>query len=193
MNKRILIIASVCLSGWANATLVLDISNMVTNGTAQITGSGLVDGTTGFSVDVTMDGQGNNEIIGYPGGFGFGIDGGNTDALDSNEILSFTFSKDVQLDMAKTSGFSAGEAFAWWIDSGAKTIVATGERKTFFTDLTLDAGQVFHFQAYEDGVTYTDSRMYLTSLDVTVIPEPATLGMVAGSGLMLLLLRRLKI
>lgn len=193
MNKWHIITVSVCLSGWAQASLTLDLTNMETNGTAQITQSGLLDSSTGNSVDVTMNGQGpDTDKIVYTAGQGYGVHGGTpwTAALNSNETLSFTFSEKVELSKLSMTGISASEAVAWWIDSGTKTIIA-GSKNNSLGSIELDAGQVFNVQAYVDGITYNDTKIYLESLEVNVIPEPATLGLIGMSGAMILFARRL--
>lgn len=185
------------LSGSARANLILDVNNMPVNGTSQIVGSNLTDISTGQSTTVTMNGQGiQSDEIQYSGTYGYGVNGGNpwTAALNDNEVLTFSFTKNVTLHTLNMHAFTASEAFAWWIGAGSTNVVqgsSAGSAAYSLGDVNLLAGQSFHVQAYADGSTYPDTRGYFKSLDVSVIPEPATLGLVGALGVGMFLIRRL--
>lgn len=195
--KVAIVVFVVGLACLASANLILDVNNMPVNGTAQIVGTNLTDGITGNSVTVTMSGVGDqSDEIRYVSSYGYGVDGGDpwTAALNSNEILTYEFSENVTLHSLNMFGFGTSEAIAWWIDSGSPAVVqgtSGGLAAYSLGDVTLSAGQVLSVQAFADGSTYPDTRGYLDSLDVSVIPEPATLGLVGAAGVGVLLIRRL--
>jgi hypothetical protein len=139
--------------------------------TAWSGGSDQVVNTTGTSLGINMDAVSDD-----------------TDAFEVGETLLFSFSQPIRINQIDFNGFEAGELFSVTVDGGSAldiTYDALANKSSDIYDLSLEIGADTAI-ALTAG---TGSVIGLDGIDIAVIPEPATVGLIALGGLSLYVAR----
>lgn len=126
----------------------------------------------------------------------FGVDslfsGEVNDRFDHGETVFMSFDKDVGITKLDFSDFDSGETFNFIIGSVTNAVAhadlsnKTSDYIENFT-WTVSAGETIRLEV--DGV---GDSLSLDSLDMTIIPEPATVGLLVLAGLMAGVIRRIR-
>lgn len=170
---------------------------------ATVTTGDLLDGTSILPATVAVAEIAGLQLTARSGGLdqvvntttsslGINLDAGtdDTDAFDVGEILFLSFSKPVRINQVDFNGFDAGESFALTADGLPISItyddLANKSSDVYDLSLELAAGTELSFAAGAGSVIGLDG------IDITVIPEPATAGLLALGGIGLLAARRMK-
>jgi hypothetical protein len=113
----------------------------------------------------------------------------DTDALEAGEILLFSFSQPIRINQIDFNGFEDGESFSVSVDGGSAldiTYAALANKSSDIYDLSLEIGADTEI-ALAAGM---GSVIGLDGMDIEVIPEPATTGLLLVGGVSLLLIRK---
>ncbi len=156
----------------------------LTVGVAEITGLQLTarSGGADQTVNVTTSSLGINAD-------GAGDD---TDAFDSGELLYLSFSAPVRINQMDFNVFDAGESFMLQVAGQSALAISYDDLDNKSSDiysmsLEIPAGTEVQLSAGSGSVIGLDG------IDLAVIPEPATAGLVALGGLAVLVVRRMQL
>lgn len=143
--------------------------------TAWTGGADQIINTTTSSLGINADGAGDD-----------------TDALDAGETLFLSFSQDVRINQIDFNVFDAGESLSLAVNGVTPFDIAYDDLDNKSSDvysmsLEVPASAQIQFAAGAGSVIGLDG------IDITVIPEPATTGLIALGGLGLLAARRIRL
>ena len=113
----------------------------------------------------------------------------DTDAFEAGELLYLSFSKQIRIDQIDFNVFDAGELFSVTVGGGPALDItydalANKSSDVFDLSLVVDADTQIALSAGAGSVIGLDG------MDITVIPEPATVGLIGLGGLGLFMARK---
>ncbi len=111
-------------------------------------------------------------------------------AFDVGETMFVSFDRDIQINFLDLNLFADGEVFGMKVGDSDPIVIAhrdlsngTSDLYTFSTPLTVPSDTVVEFYS-------VSGSMGFDGIDLEVIPEPAVSGLIALSGIGVLIVRR---
>lgn len=126
----------------------------------------------------------------------FGVKSGLLDEVDDRfdygETVLMSFSQDIQITKIDFSDFDTGETFNFVIGSITNSIAwadLDNQSSDYMENLSWDvlAGQIIRLE-----VAGLGDSLSMDAIDITVVPEPATIALIGLGGLLALVSRRLR-
>jgi hypothetical protein len=144
------------------------------------------------SMATLLDGQTLNA---NKGDFGVksGLTGEVDDRFDYGETVLMSFNKDIQITQIDFSDFDSGETFNFIIGSVTNSIAwadLDNQSSDYIENLTWNvfAGDIIRLE-----VAGVGDSLSMDSIDITVVPEPATMALIGIGGLLALIERRIRL
>lgn len=120
------------------------------------------------------------------------LTGEGTSYFDTDEWLAFAFDDVVNVTRFKFANFTSGDSVKITWNTTVLTLndADLNGSNEYFVDWTVAATDTIRFDALGKSAAATDGGFGLLQMDVTVVPEPATLAMFGIGGFIAFIIRR---